>query len=87
MAVPKEILFAATLTEEVEIPEYRDLEGQVVRGNWLEAVVAVAVAVRVVAAVAVGEADFSGWSEGAKPRPAPVFAANRYPYQLPTRRL
>eukprot|EP00913_Durusdinium_trenchii_P016901 g15889.t1 len=70
---------------EVEIPEYRDLEGQVVRGNWLEAVVAVAVAVRVVAAVAVGEADFSGWSEGAKPRPAPVFAANRYPYQLPTR--
>lgn len=54
------------VSAEVEIPEYRDLEGQVVRGNWLEA-------------------DFSGWSEGAKPRPAPVFAANRYPYQLPTR--
>ncbi|CAE7944807.1 unnamed protein product, partial [Symbiodinium sp. KB8] len=47
---------------EVVIPEFRDLDGQLVKPVWMEA-------------------DFSGAFE----RPKPVFAANRYPYQLPER--
>eukprot|EP00439_Symbiodinium_sp_Y106_P023301 s3648_g2.t2 len=47
---------------EVVIPEFRDLDGQLVKPVWMEA-------------------DFCGGFE----RPKPVFAANRYPYQLPER--
>ncbi|CAJ1351313.1 unnamed protein product [Effrenium voratum] len=51
---------------EVIVPDFRDLHGQLVTPQWMEA-------------------DFSGWKEGELPRPKPVFAANRYPYQLPER--
>eukprot|EP00434_Breviolum_minutum_P010848 symbB.v1.2.009564.t1/scaffold598.1/size183230/6 len=49
---------------EVVIPDFQDLDGNIVKGHWVEA-------------------NFDAFSESN--RPAPVFAANRYPYQLPAR--
>lgn len=64
-----DILFGIPMTPvgpDVVMPDFQDLEGHIVKAQWIEA-------------------NFNDFRDLRKPRPAPVFAANRYPYQLPIR--
>lgn len=55
--------------DDVVVRSYKDLEGNIITPTWLEA----------------DWELFHATRDGSEGRPAPVFAPNRYPYQLPPR--